>query len=137
MGVRCEKCQTYYEGNFCNNCGEKTPEEEKIPFIGEHRDKGVYQVTFAPVENEFEDMDQVYSAARHSAWNEDSEFEEYDVKKIRSTVTRETHPYICNNCRQYVTDTLNGRCNSCGADEWVERTDETEDLEQAPNKKIE
>ena len=124
---KCSNCgnETYSQNAvFCEKCGDRYPEE--IKYIGENRNKGIYRITFDPVEDEFDDEYGACDAARHSCWGTDSEFEDYTVEKVKSLVTRGSYPLICNNCRQYVSDENSGCCGNCGANDWVERNDETE-----------
>jgi len=120
---QCPGCNTYTSGNFCSSCGTAQPEEMKVPTIGESLDKGVFRIVFEPVEEEFDCEDEVNDAARHSCWNEDSTFDGYTVEKVRSTVTPETHPYICGACRDVVAEHTEGRCVDCNKQQWERRED--------------
>lgn len=128
--MQCPKCGHYNQeeqAKFCSQCSAALPVKEKKKYIGESRDLGTYRITFDPVEGEFGDVDAAYDAARHSSWGENREFNDYNVKFVKSAVPRGTYPYICNNCRQFVAENTEGSCGNCGHEEWVERTDETEE----------
>ena len=51
-------------------------------------------------------------------WNEDDEFPNFTLKKISSTVTAATHPYICGGCGDYVSEHTDGKCQGCDAQDW-------------------
>ena len=95
--------------------------DKKPPFVGESIDRGIYRVTYAPVEAEFDHSDSAEDAACHACWNTDSELPIFEVEKVRSTVTKETHPWICGSCERYVTDNLHGRCGNCSETNWADR----------------
>ena len=138
--MRCNECGQY-EGdnssNFCKKCGAKFQKENKLPCIGKFKETGIYRITFAPVEDEFSADDSANDAARHSSWFEDREFDDYEIEFVKSTVTRATHPYICNNCHQHVSEHTEGRCGDCGEQNWIQRTDETEKIEELDNDRVE
>ncbi|HSI21358.1 MAG TPA: zinc-ribbon domain-containing protein [Verrucomicrobiae bacterium] len=119
----CENCRTQAEdtASFCSRCGQQLPHEPELPFVGVRDDTGIYRITYAPVEEEFQGKDAAEDAARHSAWNNDTSFEEYTVELVRSTVTVETHPFVCGTCSDYVSPTDKGKCNQCGEINWVKR----------------
>jgi hypothetical protein len=100
----------------------KEADAPKPPYVGASLDKGIFRIVFAPVEAEFSCDDAAHDAARHSCWNNDSEFGDYKLEKVRSTVTQETHPYICA-CGECVSPTTEGRCEYCGEVNWKKRED--------------
>ena len=120
----CKNCDNHHlpsDAKFCPQCGTEYTREDKLPYIGECPEKGVFRITFAPVEGEFDHEDEANDAARHSHWNTDDEFGDYTLEKLRSTVTPETHPYICGECRDYVAEHTEGKCSGCGAKKWRKR----------------
>ncbi len=121
--MECNKCNTIIskEDNFCRGCGTAIPKEQKIPLIGSYKEAGIYRITFSPVEDEFSGKEQVEDKARHSLWGEDREFEGFKVEKVRSTVTKKTHPYVCGTCNQYVSENTDGECSGCGGQNWKKR----------------
>ena len=122
--LTCQKCKAQtqdMEASFCAKCGTPFPEEAKIPYVGEDIDRGFYRITYAPVEGIFNHMDAAKEAARHSAWNEDTEFGDFNVEKKESTVTSVTHPYICGECKKIVSSVTKGKCAGCGAQNWQPR----------------
>jgi len=131
----CQKCSqeiTNTEAKFCGNCGAELTAEARLPHIGKSRESGMFRITFPPVEVEADHRDAAEEIARRSAFGEDGEFPSYDIHFVHSTVTRDTHPFICNNCRNMVTEDDNGKCEDCGANNWVKRTDDTEVELQCP-----
>jgi hypothetical protein len=110
---------------FCDQCGtavsEEKPLNDNLPYVGKSVDRGVYRITFDPVEGEFDSEDAAHDAARHSCWNEDCEFEHAHVERAYSTVPAEEFPFICSNCEEYVSPTKEGKCGDCGAVAWVRR----------------
>lgn len=122
--MKCLRCGNRSDGktaNFCSQCGIKYPEESDLPFIGVHKERGIFRITFAPVEDEFDHQDGAEDAARHSGWNEDNEFKHYKVEFVRSTVTAETHPFICGSCGLMVVEHTEGKCENCGETNWIHR----------------
>lgn len=124
----CDKSTSDTGASFCSGCGTPYTEEEKFLYIGTQATRGIYRVTFPPQEGEFDHEDHVNDAIRHSAWNEDREFEgEPKVEFVRSTVTPETHPYECGVCKaddsgeNIVSVTNEGRCENCGEVNWLRR----------------
>ncbi len=120
---RCTLCSSFTSvyRSHCSSCGIPIPEDVRPPLIGESSDRGVFRITFTPVEREFDSEDEVRDEARHSCFGEDGEFEGYEIKKVRSTVTPETHPYICGACRNVVAEHAEGRCADCGKHNWERR----------------
>ena len=123
--LTCSKCGESNRddsANFCPKCGTAYPPEEKLPHIGEYKDTGIYRITFSPVESEFADVESAEEEARHSGWGRDGEsFDNFKVKFLKSTVTTETHPYICGECGEYMTKDINGKCNGCDSTNWIKR----------------
>lgn len=113
---------------YCSKCGRSYPQEEMLPWVGQSKTRGRYRVTFAPQEGEFSNEDAVLDAIRHSVWNEDHTFEgKAMIEFIHSTVTMETHPYECVDCKSggknaMVSPTTRGRCECCGNVNWQPRT---------------
>lgn len=99
------------------------PQTRPPPYTGEPLDKGIFQITFSSVEGTFSGLDAAQDAARHSAWNHDSEFDTWNVKLVESSVPVETYQYICDSCKEYVTSEgyTHCRCSCCGEIEWVKR----------------
>ncbi len=111
---------------YCSQCGNPYSIAEQLKYISELRSKGIYRVTFPPQEGEFDSMYKALSAVSHSAWNEDREFDgQAKVQLIESTVTIETHPYECGNCKNTSNATVakskHGLCEYCDKSNWVHR----------------
>lgn len=92
-----------------------------MKYVGEDIDKGVYRITFPPVEDEFNHLDSARDAARHSGWGEDQEFSDYTVEKVKSTVTPDLYPYVCGGCAGFVHTDNSGACEGCGSTDWKAR----------------
>jgi predicted amidophosphoribosyltransferase len=120
--MKCKGCGHLNEegAKFCNNCG-KPLVSEKPPYIGESINSGIYRITFDPVEGEFSGKDAAESAAGHSCWNTDSEFDKFKVAFVKSTVPVEEYPYVCSDCGKVVASHTNGRCGDCGSENWEKR----------------
>lgn len=122
--MECQVCHNNSDGltaKFCSQCGTKYPRKKDLPYIGTSKNKGIFQITFAPVEDEFADKDAAEDAARHSVWSKDRPLTAYTVECIRSTVTAETHPFICGECGRIVAERTTGKCENCGRTDWVRR----------------
>jgi endogenous inhibitor of DNA gyrase (YacG/DUF329 family) len=128
----CPGCQkrSPEENSYCPFCGNRLPSEPELPTIGEWGAQGLYRIVFPPQEEEFSSEDAALEAVRRSAWDGDREFEgAVSVTLVRSTVTKETHPFQCSNCRKtkgfsepIVAPHRNGRCEYCGQMDWEPRT---------------
>ncbi|MBT6691011.1 hypothetical protein HOB10_01605 [Candidatus Parcubacteria bacterium] len=119
--MECKNCGHSHDpstAKFCSECATEYTPEDKLPWIGDCKDRGVFRITFAAVEGEFDHDDAATDAARHSNWNEDDEFPNFTLKKISSTVTAATHPYICGGCGDYVSEHTDGKCQGCDAQDW-------------------
>lgn len=121
--MECNTCNHPLEesANFCHNCGDAVKKE--LPYIGESKGRGIYRITFEPVEGEFDYDDAAWDAVRHAAWNEDTEFGKAKVEFVKSTVTTDKYPYECGECHEYVSDHTDGKCSGCGCISWVPRDD--------------
>ncbi len=122
--IKCGQNNRDDSANFCPSCGTAYPLDQKKPYVGVFKKRGNFRITFDPVVGEFDHEDEAIDAARHSSWNEDSEFGEYKVEILESTVTPDTHPYICGECGDYVTDNPSGKCSGCNSTNWVKRVSE-------------
>lgn len=143
----CEKCSHRGRGNwddqFCSKCGGTLKKFESLPYVGEDPTKGIYRITIV-VEQEFRNSGHAQETAEKSELGEDEGYfrdcdgvgGEKPIKWefIRSTVTAETHPYECKTCKtgtnEYlqanppVAKTIEGRCDYCDQQDWVERINE-------------
>ena len=125
--MKCPKCN--YENQdpqakFCNQCATDLKDQKK--YIGVSREKGKYRVILWVMED-FDCESDIREKAEASTWGEHrEEFGGYYFILEESFITRETHPYVCKKCRKFVADSTDGHCTSCGAEDWVERSDETE-----------
>ena len=70
----CKNSSADSQASFCSRCGAQYLQEEKLPYLGESKTRGIYRVTFPPQEGEFDHLDAAQDAIRHSAWGEDREF---------------------------------------------------------------
>ncbi len=125
----CAKESTDMDANFCSNCGTAYPQEQKIPLVGQPLSRGIFNITYPVIEEEFDNMDLAYDIASQGTWDGDSNFFEQteeppNVVFVRTTVGIETHPYICAKCHYFVTNDITGKCNGCGEQNWVEREKE-------------
>ena len=120
---KCPNCGNRGDSHhkFCSECGHEFEIIGKPKYVGKYVDEGIYRITFVPVEIECSSKDSAEDVARHSAWGEDREFEGFQVEKVRSTCTKETHPYICGGCQNVVTDDMSGICSECGQQKWLKR----------------
>ena len=122
--MECPVCGHVSDGltaKFCSECGTKYLDGRTLPYIGASKHQGIFRITFAPVESEFTHEDAARDAARHSVWNEDHELRVHTIEFIRSTVTAETHPFICGECGGTVAEHTAGRCEYCGKNNWIPR----------------
>lgn len=121
--MKCENCgHTAQDGaNFCNNCGERLPSAEEGPsLIGEDIGRGFYRIVYNPIEDEFRNKNAAEDAAAHYGYDDLNGFK---VELVRGTVPSDEYPFVCNTCRKVVSESKEGRCYYCRAQNWVERSD--------------
>ena len=136
---QCRKCnhRGRLDESFCGKCGGELQLFKPLPYSGEDDTRGIYRVTIV-VEREFRNQDHAEEAAGKSELGED-EGRFYDIpgriiktELVRSTVTPETHPYVCGYCRDEgetryyrehppITDNPETRCNGCSKTAWEPR----------------
>jgi len=127
--MECSNCNSHsgVGSKFCNKCGTPFSTEQELPYVGVSKTRGIFRVTFAPQEREFNNEDAVADAVRHSYWNQDTEFKGVEtIEFVRSTVTPETHPFECATClndegNETVSESEGGRCENCGEVNWQRR----------------
>jgi len=107
-------------GKHCQECGCALMLEKPLPYIGIGIDIARYRVTCI-IEKEFRNVDHVQEAIRHSAFDEDGQFDDARIEKLESIATIEKYPYICGNCQNTVSEHTKGLCQGCGKQEWTER----------------
>jgi hypothetical protein len=110
---------------------------EPLPYVGESPFKGVYRIAII-LEREFSSKEYAEECAQKSTLGEeecrfiDCDSSTVNVEFVRSTVTPETHPYICRYCRDEsdnhydsanppVSHTTEGRCEYCDQQDWTKR----------------
>jgi hypothetical protein len=117
--MHCPKCDSHGSGKFCSNCGAEYPKEYFL-YIGKNIDRAVYRIILKPLEDVYDSEDQILDEARHSCWGEDGPIEVEKIERLRSAITDE-YIYICANCKEYVSEYTEGKCNGCGEVNWVKR----------------
>lgn len=126
--MKCPECNLKTRGsgiNFCSRCGHQFSNTKKGISIGDSTSKGVYRKKYTLIK-EFDSRNDAYSL---------EEFLEYDhieVKLVRSTVTKNSHPYICGFCYRSVTKFTKGNCRICNSRKWIKHNQETDLKEKNP-----
>lgn len=143
---RCTKCHErgQFDAKFCAQCGGEMEQHQPLPYTSEGPKKGIYRITIV-VEREFRNDDHAEECAHKSTLGEeecyfrdmtpDSRIDgavPVKLEFVRSTVTPETHPYVCRFCRDESTSehdrsnppvsaTTEGRCEWCDNQDWTLR----------------
>jgi hypothetical protein len=120
---KCDNCGNIINNNykFCPFCGHEIVIKPPKEYVGVPITKGIYRITFKPVELECSSFDYAKDIANHSFWGEDNEFKGFEIIKIASTVGPDKYPYVCGECGGVVVDELYGPCCNCGKNNWIRR----------------
>jgi len=128
--IKCINCGNHIASTckYCSECGTLLPSHSVKKYSGVRKELGIYSIIFQPVEGLFSTMAGAIEAARHSCWHEDLGMNGFTIRRTVSKCTIDTHPYICNACKDSVVkeDGIVGNCQLCGKIDWVLR-DGTED----------
>ncbi|HCC23662.1 TPA: hypothetical protein DF272_05835 [Candidatus Falkowbacteria bacterium] len=121
--ILCPKCGSYAHNgrdNFCASCGHRFEAKDRVKRIGELRDEGVYRISMEAFEAECN------CEPREGGYLDSLVGRHATAVLIKLKYPRETHPYLCGYCGKRVSDSTDGKCDTCAQQLWVERTDESE-----------
>ena len=122
--MECEKCgndSSESGAKFCSKCGTPYSPKSSLPYIGTPKSQGIYSITFSAIEGEFYDREEAIAAAENAECD-GKPFKNYSVQLVSSAVPPETHPFVCDSCKEMVAETVEGKCENCDAVTWIKRT---------------